>query len=540
MTTGWGADGGPDDDDTWTDRGIEIVAEPLRYRRSPLVALLVIAIIPTLGLIFVARWADRRADVYEADRSSGSFMDVELDGGLAVDGTARTPDDGTAPGSGIAPGPAATLTTGILDFRRVPSLIASDASVAQLRTAVDPVFSFIGDRSCASVAVDGVPVTSSNPDLPVIPASNQKLLVAFAALDLLGADHTFTTTVTAPPIEDGVIDGDVFLVGGGDPLLTSADFVPDGGGLAVTSPTSFDALADGLVAAGVTRIRGTVIGDATRYDDEFVVDEWAEGVAYVEAGPYDALLANDAQVVGRSGREDDPAAGAAREFVRLLNDRDIRVDDGWGSGAASNLLPVVASVQSVPLSDVIAEMLGTSDDNTAEMLVKEIGVGASGAGTRAAGLAAISASLEAAGVPMAGVELHDGSGLSASNRVTCSAILAILQRAQGGPIDAGLPVAGVSGTLTGEFVDGPMVGRLRAKTGTLGNPPLEEDPPAVKALAGYVDPRDGPGPGTIQFVLIANTPNVSDENIYRPLWGAFAERLATYPGGPATDSLGPR
>jgi D-alanyl-D-alanine carboxypeptidase/D-alanyl-D-alanine-endopeptidase (penicillin-binding protein 4) len=85
-----------------------------------------------------------------------------------------------------------------------------------------------------------------------------------------------------------------------------------------------------------------------------------------------------------------------------------------------------------------------------------------------------------------------------------------------------------------------MVGRLRAKTGTLDNAPIEIDPPAVKALAGYVDPRDGPGEGTIQFVLIANTPEVTDEGIYRPIWKALGERFATYPSGPPPDSLAPR
>ena len=141
---------------------------------------------------------------------------------------------------------------------------------------------------------------------------------------------------------------------------------------------------------------------------------------------------------------------------------------------------------------------------------------------------------------MAGVELRDGSGLSTSNRVTCDAVLAAVQLGRGGPIDAGMPIAAFSGTLADEFTDTPMVGRLRAKTGTLDNPPVEIDPPAVKALAGYVDPPAGPGQGTIEFVLIANTPEVTDEGIYRPLWNALGERFATYPTGPAPDALGPR
>ena len=64
----------------------------------------------------------------------------------------------------------------------------------------------------------------------------------------------------------------------------------------VTDPTSLDALADAIVAAGVTRIDGAVVGDGTRYDDELYAPSWVNDVRGIEAGPYDALLVNDARV----------------------------------------------------------------------------------------------------------------------------------------------------------------------------------------------------------------------------------------------------
>jgi D-alanyl-D-alanine carboxypeptidase/D-alanyl-D-alanine-endopeptidase (penicillin-binding protein 4) len=487
--------------------------------------------------------AARRARPHRVD-SCGGARDPRplgrLDGAVAI-GT--VPEDAESePESVIDVGraPAPVLSTGLFDYRRTPRVIAATANASQLGVAVDPVLQFIGPESCAAVTVDGAVVTSANPDLPVIPASTQQLLTASAALDILGPDSTFTTSVAAAPIVDGVVDGDVYLVGGGDPLLTSDDFPIADDPLPVTSPTSFDTLANGLVAAGVSTIRGSVVGDGSRYDDEFVIDEWGDGVAFDEAGPYDALLVNDSRIAGRFEREEDPNLGAAAEFVRLLEARGIRVDGGPDVGTAPADASVVATVESVPMSDVVAEMLLTSDNNTAEMLVKEMGLVAGGAGTRSAGLNAMFDSLESQGVSMDGVVLRDGSGLSARNRVTCSAVLDVLHLARGGPIDAGLPLAAISGTLADEFRDSPMVGRLRAKTGTLANPPVESDPPAVKALAGYVDPVSGPGPGTIEFVLIANTPDVTDQNTYRPLWKALGERFATYPSGPAADSLGPR
>ncbi|MEP4650845.1 MAG: D-alanyl-D-alanine carboxypeptidase, partial [Ilumatobacter sp.] len=411
--------------------------------------------------------------------------------------------------------------------------VGTVASAGQLEADLAPLFGFIGPSSCAAVAVDGVTVAVANPDVPVIPASNQKLFVATAALQILGPDFRFATSVAVPPGQEGVVDGDIYLIGGGDPLLTSDDYPITDDGQPAVNTTSFDVLADALVDAGITRIRGTVIGDGSRYDDEWVIDEWADDVPFIEAGPYDALLANDARVLGRSGRQDDPNEGAAREFARLLNDRGIRVDNGWGSGIASTLVPVVATVESEPLSAIVGEMLLTSDDNTAEMLLKEIGFAASGQGTRAAGLEAMTRTIGELGVDLTGVTFRDGSGLSNQNRATCSALLDIVHLGRGTPVEAGLPVAAETGTLRDEFTATVMAGRLRGKTGTLTG---------VKALAGVVDPLPGSEDttGTIEFAVVLNVEGAGDENVYRTIWSAFGERVATYPAGPGTDVLGPR
>ncbi len=198
---------------------------------------------------------------------------------------------------------------------------------------------------------------------------------------------------------------------------------------------------------------------------------------------------------------------------------------------------MIGSVESAPLRTILAEMLTTSDNNTAELLLKEIGYVGGGEGTRAAGLEVVATTLTGWGVPMAEVRLRDGSGLSPDNRLTCSALLAVLQREAGGPLEAALPVAGVSGTLAEEFTESPMAGVLHAKTGTLGNPPFDQDPPGAKALAGYVST---PVEETIEFVMILNTPDITEERRFAPLWTAFGDRLATYPGGPSETDLGPR
>ena len=338
---------------------------------------------------------------------------------------------------------------------------------------------------------------------------------------------------------DGIVDGDLFLVGGGDPLLSSDWYPTSNLELnAVTSPTSLDALADRVVAAGVRQVTGSVVGDGSRYDDEFFAPGWGDGVAGLEGGPYDALMANDSRVLGDPLRGGDPNEAAAREFTLLLEARGIDVGADATTGVGPPQAAELASIDSAPLSDVVAEMLGNSDNNTAEMVVKELGYTGSAPGTREAGLGVVRSQLAEWGVDVAPIVLVDGSGLSLDNRLTCDAVLTVLQRSGfESPVGQGLPVAGQTGTLAGVFVDHPVAGRLRGKTGTLNNPPFNTDPPAVKALAGFLPVEGG---SAVEYVLILNGPTISDQSEYRPLWDSLADALDTYPAGASPADVGPR
>lgn len=502
---------------------VDLVAAPARYPRAPLLLLLLLALVPVVLLTALALWSDEQAEIYEASRD-------------AADAEAADERPGTEP-VGDAPAVATPLVTPLIDYRRTPRQIVVVSDANRLADAMAPMMTFVGDESCVAVSVDGRLVTAKNAATPVIPASTQKLLVAAVAFEVLGPEYRFTTTVSALPALDGVIEGDLFLVGGGDPLLTSDDFPISDDPSPAFATTSLDRLADAVVAAGVTTVRGAVVGDGTRYDDEWVVASWADDVAFVDGGPYDALMVNDARVLGRSGRQGDPNEAAAREFARLLGNRGIQVNGGWESGVADPAAVPLGSIESVPLSTVVAEMLTTSDNDTAEMLVKELGVADSGQGTLAGGLNVIDRTLRAWGVPMDGVRLVDGSGLSADNRITCAALLAVLDRASGSAVRDGLPVAGRTGTLAEEFLGSPMEGRLVAKTGTLDNPPADAPPPAVKALAGYLDASDG---RTLGFALVQTGPDITEDEKYRALWLALGDRLDTYPAGADPAVVSPR
>jgi D-alanyl-D-alanine carboxypeptidase/D-alanyl-D-alanine-endopeptidase (penicillin-binding protein 4) len=471
-----------------------------------------LVLVPSAALLATNRWADAQI----------------------VDGEPAPP-----PPANLTPA-SPVLTSPMMTMRRLSTIVSRGLSIDAFRTELTSFLPLVNDRSCVAVSVDGQPVGSANADLPVIPASVQKLEVAAVALDRLGDDFHYTTKAAAgaSPV-GGVLTGDLFVVGGGDPVLTS-DWYPSSNleRFPVTSPTRFDALADAVVAAGVKTVTGNVVGDASRYDDEYFAPGWGAGVAGLEAGPYDALMANDSRVVNDPLKANDPAQGAAQEFLRMLQERGVTVQGSATTGTAPAGAVSLAAVDSAPLRDVIAEMLGNSDNNTAELMVKELGYSVRGVGTRQAGLDVITETLASWAVDTSKIVLVDGSGLSADNRTTCAALLTVLQRSDPtGPLGTGLPVAGQTGTLSDIFVDHPVAGRLLGKTGTLNNPPFNADPPAVKSLAGYL-PVDGGS--VIAFALVLNGPTISDQSEYRPIWKQFADALATYPTGPTPAMLGVR
>jgi D-alanyl-D-alanine carboxypeptidase/D-alanyl-D-alanine-endopeptidase (penicillin-binding protein 4) len=482
-----------------------------------MVVLVIAAAIPALILLAIAQWAGGQADATD-------------DAVPAV--------DPAAPAT-TAPPPSGALNTGLLSFRRASSKLSRDLNMAAFQQGVQPLMDSVGDRSCAAISLDGELVGEKNIDTVVLPASTMKILVAAVALDVLGDDFRYTTRVMGPTPSAGVINGDVYLVGGGDPLL-SGDWYPqsDLDRFPAFNTTSLDELARNLAAAGVTQINGDVLGDGSRYDDELYAPGWGADVNGIEAGPYDALLVNDARVLGDEQRSNDPNQAGAREFVRILGEQGIAVTGGAGTGTAPGGAAELASVQSQPLPAVIAEMLTNSDNNTAELMLKEIGLTASGAGTREAGAAAIAATLAGWGIDTNGLVVADGSGLSTDDRITCRTMIAVLQHAGfASAVGQGLAIGGETGTLNDVFGDTSVAGRIRGKTGTLNNVPYDQDPPAVKALAGYL-PVDGGG--AIEYALLLNGGIITDQSEYRPIWAELVNALTSFPAVASPRALGPQ
>jgi len=117
---------------------------------------------------------------------------------------------------------------------RLPALLAEAQGTVDLERAVDQLLGKF--KSCVAVYEGDRPVLVRQPDRPLTPASTQKLLVAAVALSVLGPDFRFATKlVAAEPPRDGIAGG-LWLVGSGDPLLST----PEHAAFLATKPKAQD------------------------------------------------------------------------------------------------------------------------------------------------------------------------------------------------------------------------------------------------------------------------------------------------------------
>jgi D-alanyl-D-alanine carboxypeptidase/D-alanyl-D-alanine-endopeptidase (penicillin-binding protein 4) len=351
-----------------------------------------------------------------------------------------------------------------------PALAARSSLGSRLTRALhapDVAFS-----ASAAVAVDletGQVVYAHNATLPLIPASNEKLAVTYAALTALGPSFRIETDVLGEGEREGHLwHGDLVLKGYGDPTLSSA---------------SLALLARQVRADGITQVTGSVVGDETWFDAHRTAPGWKASFYINESPPLSALIVDRGLVGKRTSRA--PALAAAQLFERALRRAGVRVAHASRLGVAGDDAVALGAVDSPTLSALVHRMDVTSDNFTAEMLVKELGAVQAGRGTTAGGLRVVGSQLAQAGVPLAGVRFADGSGLSRLDRMTASTLVSLLHVMWSDPelrpdVVASLPIAGRTGTLHDRMRGTAAAGVVRAKTGTTDD---------ATALSGFVGDR---------------------------------------------------
>lgn len=414
--------------------------------------------------------------------------------------------------------------------RRVPQPIVDAVGAQRLQAALDAAVP--GVDACFVVDEGGAPLATRSADLPLVPASTEKLITAAVALAVLGPDaHLQTRAVAAAAPQGGVVDR-LWLVGGGDFLLMTPEAqaqreqIPE---LRGTPTTSLSTLADALVAAGVQRIPGGIVGDDSRYETLRYLPTWKDSYRTDgQVGPLGALTVNGgfSQLQPQPVPVDDPAVFAASELARLLAARGVTVGRAPSRGTAPGDAVEIAMVESPPISAAVGEMIASSDNLGAELLTREIGFQVEQQGTTIAGTQAITDKLADLGLPTTNVQLVDGSGLDRGNRVTCQLLDATLDlgaETEFAALWTGLAVAGQSGTLVDQLDGTALEGKLRGKTGSLDG---------VTGLVGLIDVGR-----PLRFAFIANGAFTEVGGI--GLRAQIASIIATFPDAPPADTLVP-
>jgi len=425
----------------------------------------------------------------------------------------------------------------------------SESDRRSLRERLAKAAAPLADAGVAIVASDGTLLYGRHERTAYVPASTLKTLVAAASLETLGASFRFPTELVsngAP--RNGSID-DLYLVGSGDPSLTSDDLRGGAGALA---------------RAGVARVLGRTIVDASAFAQREINPEWdPDDLQYGYAAGTSALSLDEGTVaitlqptspgavanvkvepagdaVTVSGHaltgygtsltiERDPKrnaftidgrinVGAEQTFYRpvvdlpeyagrvllsMLRARGIETAPEVRVGVAPLAAHALWLHRSAPLRDLIARMLVTSDNHYAEQLLRTIGA-ERGRATEASGALVERAMLARDAVDTSGLHVVDGSGLAATNRVAPITFALLLARVQheaiAGDLLRGLPRAGIEGTVRYRRLS-KALGRVRAKSGHIAS---------VNALVGYVSTDHH---GRLAFAILVNAADPDSEAI---------------------------
>ncbi len=327
-----------------------------------------------------------------------------------------------------------------------------------------------------------------------MPASNQKLLTGATALTQLGPDFRFVTRfATNGPTRDSTLDGDLIVIGRGDPTFSDSMRAGD-------YRNAFRDMADSLAKRGIRRIHGSLRRGGDAFPDSTYGFGWQiDDLSTPSGAVIDELFLNEGLLPGKRARANgdsvpgmivirDPAAAFLNALAAALAERHITLDGSIDSRvplADNGLLPIF-ELHSAPLSAILTRMAKPSQNQIAEILFKTLGLEKTGAGTADSGRRVVERQLTAWGALPDGFAVRDGSGMSRHDYVTPETIVRILDAMRTGPYltvwyDA-LPIAGVDGTIGSRMKGTPAQSNVHAKTGTLDK---------TRSLSGYVTTADG-------------------------------------------------
>ncbi|MDP2811538.1 MAG: D-alanyl-D-alanine carboxypeptidase/D-alanyl-D-alanine-endopeptidase [Rhodocyclaceae bacterium] len=376
------------------------------------------------------------------------------------------------------------------------------------------------------------------------PASTIKLLTTFAALELLGPAHTWATEVRAvapvAPVEEGVLAGNLYLRGSGDPSLTLEQFwlllrglrargVRDIRGDLVLDrtalrpgehdPAAFDGkpmrpynVGPDALLLNFKAIRLTLVPDSGGKTIQVLPDPLPanlELVNRIRPGPnghggcgdwHEALRAEPSEHGGRHrlvltgtysaacGEKIWNVAPMPHDryvlgvFVQIWRELGGRFEGGVRDGTAPADARLLATIDSPALADIVRNINKFSNNVMARQLYFALGRnGHDGGGRPEDGEAALRRWLAARGLDFPELAIENGTGLSRQERISAASLARLLAAAWQSPVMpelmSSLPVVAIDGTMKKRLKENGIAGRAHIKTGYLEG---------VRAIAGYV------------------------------------------------------
>jgi serine-type D-Ala-D-Ala carboxypeptidase/endopeptidase (penicillin-binding protein 4) len=310
---------------------------------------------------------------------------------------------------------------------------------------------------------------SYKPEAKMIPASITKIITATTAFYTLGANYEFKTVIYTDDnnINDGVINGNLYIKGYGDPDLSSYDIVQ---------------VAKTIIGKNIRNITGNIVYDDSYLDNEhYGLANYYSSDTKSEYWPYVCSLSLDKNKGGSN-----PAYASAKLLADELSSQNVKLDGIIVAGITPSISKEVALV-SRSMVDVLYNMDKVSDNQSAITVFKVIGANyKSPPGTLKNGSAAVIDFLSSIGVSRSNYEILEGSGLTRYNFVTSDVYIQILKYMfddvkNFDAFYSTLPIGGIDGTLKDRMLGTEAEKNIHAKTGTING---------VSTLTGYAISRD--------------------------------------------------
>lgn len=402
----------------------------------------------------------------------------------------------------------------------------------------------------------GEVVAELNSHNSVVPASTMKTVTTASALEMLGNDYRFKTTleIDGKIDKNGTLNGNLIIHGGGDPTLGSekigdADFLTK--------------WADAVQKAGITKINGKIITCENHFDDQVINPHWTwedMGNYYASGVHSISYLDNTFRLVFNSGAvgttpaivRTEPAI-TAFEFRNYVKSTTTKSDNAYFYGAPFSYersiygeipanrpefvvkgdLPhpaellvgsfynalllkgisitdayqkddlcekqIVYTHQSPPLSEIINEINVHSNNHYAEYVFKQLSTSKAEKGNNEASIEKIKSFWKTKGLSVDELFQYDGSGLSPQNAVSANFYVEMLSYMKNKSANypyfyASLPVAGENGTLKSILANTQLQGKVHAKSGTIAR---------VKCYTGFIEIKNR----TLVFAIMVNNAN---------------------------------